>query len=406
MSRTSTAERLDYKRNVLWIDDFANSYSSLEGGLRALGVNVVVEASVEAVPSIIDQYDCFILDNKMGEQELNYGLNLAYRLAEERPVKIVVFSAYLTRDQTDQLFHTVESTGSVIMYIAKNPIEVNQAKDYFARVCAAIDGFFDGLELERTPFLDGLGVEKLSASSYSYSEFVHLRLADKAEIYKRFQSTVGHDLDKLFEDGAIWVLYFDGESEPEHVAFVPDKIWERDQITRRAESLDRVPFVFRRDLRVDDCRAAGRGGERVGDYPRLALNVDGKNLKFHFDTGADTTLMDERFVTEIGSVRWDSHEVESFRIQTKDHVCQRIEFDALVLGPKASSGFAVTVPAYAVNEWGESDLNIRCSTSCPNVTQIDCIFRRNGLIGRDLYVGRPLRVMISGNEVVLSEIES
>ena len=385
---------------VLWIDDHMPSFNTLAKGLSRKGYDITSLESISQLSGIdLKNYKYFIIDNKLGERSLNGGLELVDKLMRMNDVRVILYSAYITHQQISQRISERKDLNSFLLYIRKMPLDPAEVHAYFEGLASNIDNFFKASDADSV--LRSQTTEP-DRAKYTYTQFTALPLSEKERYYKGFESTVKLRIDEEFRNGAVWILFFDGDATPDQVVHDEDDIPPTSRINAKAESTDRVPFVFRNDFRIDDvgCHAWGRGGTRIESYPHIVLNVEGTDVAFHFDTGADTSFISERFIAEFGEAARLKTNVQSIQIHGKGHLCQEFEMDTIARSDQGgSSGNHVILSGFAVASWEDSSLHVRCHQKCTKKTgdTSSCLFRRNGLVGREVYLRNDIEVTMSAH---------
>ena len=389
----------------LWLDDYIGNLSKLIASLKQHGVETDTSTKSPGAYgySKLKKRRRLILDSKFGEG-LHDGVECALRLANNKDTRIIVFSAFLDAEKRREPLQLDDDRQSAILYLVKRTVETCDADKYFSMLSNCFSVFFksnfDDLNAtivtppKKTIVDDFLGL--------GFDVFENLPLPQKAKLYTEFRALISTRLEELFDKNAIWVLFAGTAVEPYMVAYRSEQILSTVEVSALCEEMNVVPYIFRRDVRVDstfcvDASSSGGSSSSLTHYPFAEITFnstsesDLKNVPFHFDTGADYSFFCDAFLT--------ANKIEKHKITTFGEVvlggipclAEEIELDILVVnpkhGPQGKKVYAVKIKALAVNGWSNSGLSILCQSSCKGQKSRGglCLYRRFGLLGRTIY---------------------
>lgn len=394
---TTAVDRVDTSQKLLWVDDHADSLKSLQSAIANLGHEVRSISSIEEIGvDTLAGYSNFIVDNKLGSN-LSAGLDLSKRLITREHTKVIMFSAYLTIDEVEKGIYIDPKSHSKILYAPKKSVPVNEVGQWMTDTAQSFDHFLRHGELRKKNLMsEG---RNNANDVYTYTQYSVLSLMEKAKYYKRFEEKNKKQIGEYFIKGAIWLLFFEGDDSPEVVAYSEEEIIPQTSIARQAEALDRVPFVFRNNINIDDNSCTPKGKRKLNNYPYIVVSMGDADIPIHFDTGADASLLNARFVGEVSFSKVLGE--ESLNLHGQYHLAEIVELDIVLRRDELrSGGYGISMRAYSVSEWEGSKLFIECSKDCKQRSDKirGCIYRRNGLVGRDLYTNTDISITLAGRE--------
>lgn len=394
--RTGIAEKAP-----LWCDDHVASFDGVIRRMQARGLDPVTEEIPvsELPPHVVEMRSRFILDNRYGNQNLTGGTVDAEKLVRGDDRRVILFSAFLDEERRRRKIDIFPERNSAILYVPKAHFDVDMTSEYFESLAKCFHDFFetefDRISKVKVPKQPAHGVADLS-----FDDFESLPLREKAKLYSEFRKEAGQEIDELLRNGAIWILYAGSPKEPYKIAHTRGEILTEEEVANVARSLGVVPFIFRKDVRVEsfgciEHRRGATGENPISTYPHAEVSFGdrGTKSKIHFDTGLDITLLCDEYLSRQGAERFNVRTFGELELAGGYHVADRIDIDALLYNERTDAvppaAYGQRMSALAVDRWLECNLQVACAAACPRHSQnvTACRFRDSGLLGRSSYLG-------------------
>ncbi|WP_375566672.1 hypothetical protein [Oceaniradius stylonematis] len=379
------------KGKIIWVDDFIESLSELVGEMERIGYSVFQYKRFSELPANIGEFEFFVFDGKIGA-DVNAGSNFVRSGGMPDQSKIILYSGYIDPSYYRK-GEILLDRGIKLNHYFKGAY--NYSKSSARSVALDFSTFFDGETNGDSSSSAANGGEFMKYDDYLSLPF-ELQSKFNEDFFDKHKSRIG----KVFDSGAVWALWFDGEGKPFKIAESVEDIPSDDEVDRLARSKNRIPFEFRSDLQVDDTSITNCSSNTrdVSTYPIVELDFGEFHRRgMHFDTGADTTYLNSTFVTEINEETFGRPK-NFMRRQTGRPVTAK-QFDFVVhvdlfdmeLGrgwhEERVGSKAVSLNGWAVSNWEGSSFSVRCSQACSKEglrhTGV-CQFRNCGLIGRSI----------------------
>ncbi len=385
---------------IVWLEDHFRNFEPIAGMLKSSGFDVKPVPDVESFEAeVASGCDYAVLDNKIGDKH-SVGKKLIDRLSAETSARLLLFSAYLPATKKNLTFEK-STGGGHIGYLRKGFAEFDTMREFYEHSASIIRLFFTSKNPTKERW-------NTSEADNPFSEFEKLSLSEKGNCFREAAVANRELLEGLWAKGAVAVLLPGGRAENYEAYFSRTDLPEQRELLSEYREKGEYPFLYSSEYSFDDvrCHAVEREGS-IRVYPRIALGSVGSFDSFHFDTGADTSLLSEDYVNEVGNAKIMDSLSFPLVLRGRSHAALRISFSTFVQNSDRD-GFPefepVEVPAIMLDSWSSSKLQVQCSVHCEvnSGAGQNCVYRRNGLIGRDLYVENDLQVILSADDPQVS----
>ena len=379
-------------KTIVWLEDHFKNFEEIVKILESMGLKVRKVSTEEDFESAMDEGCGYgILDNKIGERH-SVGQRLMDRLTVTSPARLLMFTAYLPTAKSDHSFEETAGGGHA-GYIGKRFSDFGTVREFWESSAQTIYRFFTSENPSEESWVDD-GAEN------AFSEFQNLTLTQQGDRFRNAAEANRDLLEELWGDGAIAVILPGGTSENYKAFFKRSDIPDWDSVLEEYERKGIYPYMYSNEYSFDDtnCHALVRE-DSVRTYPRVVLGVDQPQYAFHFDTGADTSIFCESYLNEVGGARLVSRSSFPLILHGKSHAALKIILSTYMHN-ESMSGFPkmepVEIPGLMVDEWQTARIQVQCGERCSNANEdsANCIYRRNGLIGRDMYTENDLQVFL------------
>lgn len=387
---------MNKSKTVVWLEDHFRNFEEIVKILEALGLNVKKVSSEDEFEAAMDdgcQYG--ILDNKIGDRS-SVGSRLMDRLSATSAARLLMFTAYLPSTKTDNSFERTLGGGHA-GFLSKRFSDFSTVREFWEHSANSIHRFFT---------VDDPTAEKRvdEDEPTAFAEFRGLSLSQQGVRFRQAAEANKEFLESLWEKGAITVILPGGDIEGYKAYFTRDELPELSASMAEFEKKGIYPYVYSNEYSFDDtnCHSLVRE-DSVRTYPRMALGVDGPQHAFHFDTGADTSIFCESYLNEVGGASVVEATPFPLLLHGKPHAALKVVL-ATYLHNNSVPDFPkmepVEINGLMVDEWQTARIQVQCSEQCGNkdADRPNCIYRRNGLLGRDLYADNELQVLVSYEE--------
>ncbi len=380
----------------MWLEDHFGNFEEIVKILESLGLRIRKVSTQEEFEAAVEEgCENAILDNKIGDRH-SVGQRLMDRLSTTSRARLLMFTAYLPTSKDD---HSFENTvgGGHAGYIGKRFSDFGSIREFWEKSAQLIYRFFASDDPTTEDWLEETGTN-------AFAEFQNLTLSQQGDFYRSAAKANKDLLATLWGEGAISVILPDGKSENHRAYFTLEEFPDLEIILDEYEKKGIYPYVYSNEYSFDDtnCHALVRD-DSVRSYPRVLLGVDFPQNAFHFDTGADTSIFCESYLNEIGGARLVSKSSFPLVLHGKPHAALKIVLSTYIHN-ESQTGFPkmepVEILGLMVDKWQTARMQVQCSEKCGNkeTETPNCKYRRNGLIGRDLYSENQLQVLLSFEE--------
>ena len=381
------------KKTIVWLEDHFPNFEEIVKILEGLGFRIMKVSSPDDFEAAIERECEFgILDNKIGDRS-SVGSRVMERLATTSAARLLMFTAYLPTSKTD---HTFEKTigGGHAGFLSKRFSDFSTVREFWEQSADTIHRFFT---------VDDPTVEKWIEEDEltAFAEFKGLSLSQQGDRF-RHAAEVNRDLlDYLWEQGATTVVLPGGKPDDYKAYYTREETPELGTIMAEYERKGIYPYVYSSEHSFDDtnCHAITRE-ESIRTYPRVSVGVDLPQHSFHFDTGADTSLFCESYLNEVGGARVVESTSFPLMLHGKSHAALKVILSTYVHNdylPNFPKMEPVEIQGLMVDGWQTARIQVKCSEKCgyKDTDGPNCVYRRNGLIGRDFYSDNELQVLVS-----------
>lgn len=377
-------------KKLLWVDDRISSFSSYIESMKRCGVHVVTADSTSEAKKAVSQntdFDVTLIDLLLPTEG---GVELLREFGNVLPnTKHIILSSYT---DIDVLEEGIEKLGFNIKTISKRSLPEFNSKEFSEVFVPALFSKSKGLdEYEMQNSTD-----THSLFDITLSEFTDKPFSERAQLNGLVRSLVEKELKSHFNNNKIWAL-FCGSDEAIATASKVTDIWPEERVMDYAQSINRAPYQFMKQIEADDLSWAVTCSEDNGtkDYPTVTLKFDHDVYTIHFDTGCPLTLMDRDYWKGKGLV----HSVFPIEGSTSKGPYWGTEFrqEGLIIDQDTEETKRVSVIGVAVESW----LSTQFSRTCPGDCGRDGPYERHckyrtGLMGRNLLVDNALSLILDG----------
>lgn len=394
------------------VDDHQEQYRAVKSALRKIGYRVKFWKSVTEVRAKdVSRNSFWVVDRRFGKKNEPKGDDLVDKLLNIGDVRVVLLTAFSLPETLGQIAHNAKKN-TFFVRLAKLSEEVI----VFDAIPKYLDRFFRSDDLPAHMDLREFQEEN------KIRIFRELREKDQDAISDRVTTDYQDEVRSLWKKGALWVGIFGENRKAMKAVYSASEVPDEETIELLEDNYGLPCFEFDRTASFHNtviCGGNGRGGEHVGTYPALFFDNSesdesaGDRFGVHFDTGADLSLLCEKFAKTIESVSFGGRK-KTVPLQTQLHRVRMVSAKLLLKvkkhgqireGENPDMSKLVTVRGYSVNKWQESDFSMTCSGECSrgNVGNF-CKLRSRGIIGRNFVDDNCVNLVIrhSGTEIEVS----
>lgn len=392
---------MDTKINLLWIDDDIDKFGVYVDVLKAEGYNVFIASNYEETTKIIDQHaiDVFLVDIHI--PNIN-GIEIIRRIYKAVPyAKFAVLSSFLYLQKNKNELKSLDISVQLIDKYLTN-VKGKSFKEKFLLPIKSLCS--NGVTFCIKDFKDSkINKEDIDPFDISFAKFMQLSIIEKDKLADLAEQKAYKTIDNAFKRGKIWVLICGNSNEITASAEHEQDIPTEEQVLKISKIKNRAPFQFSNGLVSEDHWMNCSIDESLIDYPTVTLEISGKELILHFDTGCPSTKFSYEELISIGAIPNATHFITEWRNGIDKYKCVIMKnVTAILKNQNDGQTTPVVLSGKAIRDWYEHSYSRKCKSSCKfknkDITDSDYCILRKALIGRNLLIENKLKLALDGSK--------
>lgn len=391
---------------VLWLDDQIEFYDDVISVMERRGMDVVSAANVEsAIKEAANDFDFFLIDLKLSKNIDFEGIQFLHWLAEEKKeYNAAIVSAHLYQSKFRQ---KVEELQLPIEIIEKNfDLSDSELEEFF---CKPIEESLTKKK-KRTPKQFYKEMKKVldltEPLRISRERFSRLPEREREALSSIVRKKNANKIQNFFDDGYVYVAFSGSVKNPIFSARTFSEVPSSDELRNIRQQSRYAVFDYFAPMLVEEIGwSASCSSERHKDYPTVSYKFDDEGAVFttHFDTGSEVSFMSYEFYKDNGAIS-PSGELRKIPVNGVEYKGVVEDLDLYFVDQVDTDGGSsgATVKVFIIKNWATDFRYARkCPTDCVSPKKLDVDGRmlcghRTGLIGRNIFAGGALSVLLNG----------
>ena len=391
------------KINLLWIDDDIDKFGVYVDALKDEGYNVLIASDFEETTKIIDQnkIDVFLVDIQIPNVN---GIEIIRRIYKIAPLaKFAVLSSFLYLQKNK---NELKSLNIPIQLIDKYLPNV-KSDSFHEKFLLPIKSLCsNGVTFCIEDFKNSkINNGEIDPFDIDFARFLQLSLIEKDKLADLAEVVAHSTIENAFKRGKIWVLLCGNPNEIIASAEHERDIATEEQVLKISKIKNRAPFQFSKGLTSEDHWMNCSNDESLIDYPTVTLEISGKKLNLHFDTGCPSTKFSYEELISIGAIPNATHFITEWRNGFDKYRCVLMKnVNAILKSQNDGQTTHVVLNGRAIRDWYEHSYSRKCRSSCKlkildNASNDYCVLRK-ALIGRNLLTENKLKLTLDGEKKI------
>ena len=384
---------------LLWFDDRIDELDSLVADLSGAGfaVTACASGSVAVNHAKRQRYDLVLGDIRLVESDkVENGIHFLRDIHQIQPeAKYAVLSSYLyLHEYIDLLNKQLFPIYIIEKFVGlDDETSINEQLIIPLRTVAETGG---GTTITDVKKAIGAAAGE-DPFQLRLNEFLGRTQIERQSLTRRVRELASSTLKRQFEEGYVWVLLCGNSTDVRARSKRVDGILKEERVWELAKAYDAPPYQFMAHLDVGEfswsteCEIS----KDVYSYPTVTLELGGRRMTLHFDTGAQTTLFSYEKLTDLSVIRPQQLTINT-PINGRDYESSAFTIPGVLHSQDGIQSVPIQLCGIALLDWVTTRFAKPCANKCPLAVGDGICRFREGLVGRSLLNGQPMKLLLDG----------